>query len=189
MSDSQTVRGPSPEQAALLADRTNLLLRMLRGDAPALAMDALLSAYASVAIGFDRRQQGAHFLKMAGGILENNSTPEGIQAAINAIPAGALKVPMPERPAGPLPDGYAAADIERVEALVASILALLEGDKGHIGLSALITCYAQVAAHLGESDKAAKVLLETGARLMAGAQPTTSSDAGAPVPAVSSKLH
>lgn len=189
MSEKQSAPWLTPEQSARLNARTDMLLRVLNGDPPALVMDALLSAFATVTVGFSVGAQGAHMLRLAADILDKAKTPEDVQAAVYAVPAAALKVPMPDRPAGPLPDGYASDDVARIEALVRAVLGLIESEKAHNALSALITCFVQVADHVEETHKMGRVLLETGGRMIASPPAASKAEADPPVPTINAKLH
>lgn len=185
MSKSQSTPSYDP---GLLPERTTMLLRLLRGDHPSLTLDALISAYSSAAFGFRQADHGAHMLRQLADVLEKNETASAVQHALDRLPNRISQVPMPERPPGEMPPGYAAGDMERIEAMVRTILDLVEGEKGHNVLSVLLTCYVQVADHVGDTGKAAETLLRTGASILGRTVPVQVGAAD-PVPTTGAKPH
>lgn len=163
---SNPQRTELPADLAALNERLKAILAVVKADEARFGMDALISAYVTQVYRTGLHLRAASCLRQLSSVMEAYGTRQDLTKA--AVQNGG-RIPVPDDLPAEVPEGYSAADTIQIKDLCVKLAALLGGYANHVGMSALVTMYGQVATCTGDLRKAGEFLVKVGNDLVAEA--------------------
>lgn len=160
-------RNEAPADLVALNVRTREILALVKVDDAKFGLEALISAYATLAYRSDLHLRAASTLHRLASNLEAYGTGEDLHQVASQHRG---RIPVPTKMPEQLPEGYTIGATGQISELCVKLAMLLDGYPNHVGLSALVSIYGTVASCTGDLVKAGEFLVKVGTDMVAEAK-------------------